>query len=159
MRERSNIFACLQDFFLTGAADELLLQPSLRIQDQTIASPGCQMTEEGSFAHTTRTSGILVNEQQEPALLQKEILNALIYCHHGIGRGRCLIFPEAQSWYMSSKTSPQTRTILNCNAKYCNQDWKSAVALDFFMCLQFSQSQLKSHLQLEKAPRLLRQVV
>lgn len=147
MRDRSSIFACLQDFFLTGAADELLLQPSLRIRDQTIASPGCQMTEEGSFAHTTRTSGILVNEQQEPALLQKEILNALIYCHHGTGRRRCLSFSEAQSWCMSSKAFPQTRTSLNCSAKYCNRDWKSAVALDFFMCLELSQPQLKSYLQ------------
>lgn len=41
------------------------------------------MTEESGFACTHRTPGILVNEQQGPPLLQKERLNALIYCNHG----------------------------------------------------------------------------
>lgn len=97
MRDRSNIFACLQDFFLTGAADELLLQPSSRVRGQPAASPGCQMTEEGGFAHTSRTCGILVNEQWGPALLQKEMLNALIYCDHGTGSVNGLGFPAALS--------------------------------------------------------------
>lgn len=93
MRDRSNVFACLQDLFLTGAADELLLQPSLRAWDQLCASPGCQMTQEGGFACTHRTRGILVNEQQGPPLLQKEWLNALIYCHHGTRYMKSMSFP------------------------------------------------------------------
>lgn len=57
------------------------------------------MTEEGGFAHNSSTHGILVNEQQGPALLQKEMLNALIYCHRGTGTMKSLGFPAVLSWH------------------------------------------------------------
>lgn len=93
MRDCSNIFACLQDLFLTGAADELLLQPSLRAWDQPATSPECQMMEEGGFAHTHRTCDILVNEQQGPPLQQRELLSAVIYWHHGTRNRKSVRFP------------------------------------------------------------------
>lgn len=93
MRDCSNVFACLQDLFLTGAADELLLQPSLRAWDQPATSPECQMMEEGGFAHTHRTCDILVNEQQGPPLQQRELLSAVIYWHHGTRNRKSVSFP------------------------------------------------------------------
>ena len=92
------------------------------------------MTEEGGFAHTSRTRSIFVNEQWGPALLQKEILNALIYCHHGTGSMKGLGFPAALSWYMNSMAFSGLRTTLNCKTKCYRWDWKSAAALERFMC-------------------------
>lgn len=97
-------------------------------------SPRCQMTEESGFAHTSRTRSIFVNEQQGPAFLQKEILNALIYCHRGTGSMKSLGFPEALSWHMNSMAFSGLRTTLNCKAKCYSWEWKSAAALECFMC-------------------------
>lgn len=132
-RDRSNIFACLQDFFLTGATDELLLQPSLWV---TSASLGCQMTEEGGFAHASRTHSIFVNEQQEPALLRKEILNALIYSCHETVSMKGWGFPAALSWHMSSTAFSRLRTSLNCKGKCYSWGWKSAAAPEWFFVPQ-----------------------
>ena len=92
------------------------------------------MTEEGGFTHTSRTRGILVNEQRGLALLQKEMLNALIYCHRGTGSMKGLGFPAALSWHMDSMASSKLRTTLNCKAKCYSWDWKSAAALECSMC-------------------------
>lgn len=131
MRDGSNIFACLWDFFVTGAGDELLLQPSWWVWDQTATSSGCQITDEGGFSHTSRTHGILVNEQQGPAFLQKEMLNAVIY--QGTGNIEGLAFPVALSWHMNSTAPSTLRTTPNCKAKCYTWDWKSAVSLEHFM--------------------------
>lgn len=133
MRDRSNIFACLQDFFLTGAADKLLIQPSLRVWDQTTTGLECQMTEEGGFAHTARTRSILVNEWPGPALLQNKIMNIWFTVTVGLGGQKAWASQQVCPG-TSSTSSPGTSTILNHNAKCCSWDWKFAVALDCFMC-------------------------
>lgn len=59
----------------------------------TLCQSRMPVTEEGGFACTHRTRGILVNEQQGPPLLQKEWLNALIYCHHWTRNMKNTSFP------------------------------------------------------------------
>lgn len=134
MRDRSNIFACLQDFFLTGAADELLLQPSFRGRDQPAASPGCQMAEEGGFAHTSRTCGILVKAQWGPALLQKEVLNALIVTT-GLGAWKAWAFQQLcpDTW---SSQHPLGWEHPESQGKSYSWDWKSATLFYVSQTLQ-----------------------
>lgn len=77
---------------------------------------------------------MFVNEQWGPALLQKEILNALIYCHCGTGNMKGLGFPAALSCHVNSTAFSRWRTTQNCKAKCYSWDWKSAAALACFMC-------------------------
>lgn len=90
--------------------------------------------EEGGFAHASRTSGIFVNEQQGPALLQKEILSSLICCHRGTGSTKGSGFPAALSCHVKTTAFSGQKTTLNRKTKCCSWDWKSAAALEWFMC-------------------------
>lgn len=138
MRDYSNVFACLQDLFLTGAADELLLQPSLWAWDQPSASPGCQMTEEGGFAHTHKDSWYSC----EWAAGTSSSAEGMAECSHFLSpwdqeHEKQKLPSLPLSWHINSTASSGLRTTLNCQEKCYSWDWKCIASLESFMWPKF----------------------